>query len=381
MAGKSKKNIEILVISVGATPQVITETLWYYTYNEIREFDRIVLVTTSVGKSNIIKELYDNKRLENLELALAKKTGHFEISDEDIITLKDSKGNELEDVRTSNDSEDMAKHVFEIMKELTLDNNSRLTVVIAGGRKTMPAILALASSFYGREQDEMVHVLINEELFWSDWFYPDDPDDPKQKIEISQLPFLRLKNYTTGISTDSPQDALLIAQTRLDELAPITRVAIEKNKITVDSQTFQLPPAEMQIWRYMARKKLNDCVRDDLEFCGTCNECFSTHSELQSEFDKKIANEYFAIVKKDSAAWDNRKEVIGQRGHFDADTRIRELKSKIKRRIRAMIKDPRLFHQLQIIDEPIKNDIENIGSGLRLDKQAIHFINDNVVNS
>ena len=46
-----------------------------------------------------------------------------------------------------------------------------------------------------------------------------------------------------------------------------------------------------------------------------------------------------------------------------------------------MIKDPRLFHQLQIIDEPIKNDIENIGSGLRLDKQAIHFINDNVVNS
>ena len=174
--------------------------------------------------------------------------------------------------------------------------------------------------------------MINDELFWSDWFFPDDPNDPKQKIEISQLPFLRLKNYTTGINADSPLDALSIAQTRLNELAPLTNVTIDKNMITVGDETFKLPPAEMQLWRYMARKKIEQCVREDLEFCGMCSECFSTHAELIDEFDGKIANEYFQIVKNGSQAWDNRKEGLGKRDYFDKEMRIRELKSKLKKK-------------------------------------------------
>jgi CRISPR-associated protein (TIGR02584 family) len=378
MEEKLPKNKEILLISVGATPQVVTETLWYYTYNEVREFDKIVLVTTSMGKNNIHKELYKNKRLESLETALSKPEGHFKIPDENIITLKDSEGNELDDIRTSNDSEDMASHVFEILKDLTQDQNSRLTIVIAGGRKTMPAILALASSFYGREQDEMVHVLINDELFWSDWFFPDDPNDPKQKIEISQLPFLRLKNYTTGINADSPLDALSIAQTRLNELAPLTNVTIDKNMITVGDQTFKLPPAEMQLWRYMARKKIEQCVREDLEFCGMCSECFSTHAELIDEFDGKIANEYFQIVKNGSQAWDNRKEGLGKRDYLDTEMRVRELKSKLKKNIRLRIADLRIYHSLQVTEAPFQENGSEIANGISIDKNVIMIKNNNV---
>ena len=378
MGKKSNKNIEILVISVGATPQVVTETLWYYTYNEVREFDRIILVTTSTGKSNIHKELHRNKRLRDLESALSKPEGHFRIADENIITLKDSEGNELDDIRTSKDSEDMASHVFEILRDLTQDQNSRLTIVIAGGRKTMPAVLALASSFYGREQDEMIHVLVNEELFWTDWFFPDNPNDPKQKIEVSQLPFLRLKNYTTGINPGSPLDALSIAQTRLNELAPLTNVSIDKNVITVGDKSFKLPPAEMQLWRYMARKKIEQCVREDLEFCGTCSECFSTHAELIDEFDGKIADEYFQIVKNGSQAWDNRKEGLGKRDYLDTEIRVRELKSKLKKNIRLRITDPRIYHSLQVTEAPSKGNGLEAANGISIDKNVIMIKNNNV---
>jgi len=369
---KSKYN-ETLIISVGGTPQIVTETLWYYTFNKLRHFDKIVLITTATGKNKIKEELFNSKKLMDLEKALSVKQGTFSLTDENIIILKDSDGNELDDIRTSSDSEDMAKHVFEILRNLTEDQNSRLTIVIAGGRKTMPAVLALASSFYGREQDELVHVLINDELFWSDWFFPDNPNDPKQQIEVSHIPFLRLKNYTTGIKTKSPMEALSIAQTRLNELAPVAKVSVDRNKIIVDNNTFQLPPAEMQLWRYMARKKLENCKREDLKFCGSCNECYTPHSELVEEFDDKIADEYFCIVKEGSQAWDNRKEDINCRDIFDKDTRVRELKSKLKRNIKLRVNDPRLYHSFQIVDTILEDNELEKGFGFNLDKNAIIF--------
>ena len=110
------KNKEILLISVGATPQVVTETLWYYTYNKIREFDEILLLTTSEGKKNIDKELFGKGRMRELELALSKPNNFFKVSSESIVVLKSDDGNDLSDIRTSKESEDMANHVFKILR-------------------------------------------------------------------------------------------------------------------------------------------------------------------------------------------------------------------------------------------------------------------------
>ena len=369
---------ETLVISVGATPQIVTETLWYYTYNKLRIFDRIILLTTSTGKQKINEELFDKNWLNKLEKSLSLPKNHYIINDESIIVIKDNKGNELDDIRTSRDCEDMMMHVFSLMDELTNDPNDRLTIVIAGGRKTMPATLALAASIYGRKQDEMVHVMIDDALFWTDWYFPTDPDDPKQKVEISQIPYLRMKNFISGINVDNPLEAVSITQTRLDELSPLTNVVVDGNKIIVDDQEYKFAPAEMQLWRYMAKKKIEQCVREDLEFCGSCNECFSTHSELVDEFDDKIAEEYFTIVKEGSASWDKRKKDISKRELMktlrslnDKDTRVRELKSKLKSNLKQNILDPRVYHELKLIDEQVSNEASESGVGFRVDKNAL----------
>jgi len=369
----SNNNIfsETLVISVGATPQIITETLWYYTYKKIRQFDRIILITTSIGKDKIVSELYEKGWLNKLEKALSLPKGEFIIEDEDIVVLADSHGKALDDIRTSRDCEDMMINVFSLMDGLTNNPDERLTIVIAGGRKTMPATLALAASIHGRVQDEMVHIMVDDDLFWTDWYFPTDPNDPKQEVEISQIPYLRMKNFISGINVEDPLEAVSITQTRLDELSPLTKVKIAGSKIIVDGNEYRFPPAEMQLWRYMARKKMEHCVREDLEFCGSCNECYSTHIDLRDEFDNKIADEYFQIVKEGSAGWDGRKEQIGMRDYFDLDNRLRELKSKLKRNIRLKVQDPRIYNQLKIIDEPVDNELSEIGSGFRIDKNAL----------
>ena len=366
---------EVLVISVGETPQVVTETLYHYTYHKLRKFDKVIMITTSKGRDLIEKKLFHEKMVKKLEKALSLKSGFFPFDKSDIVAIKNSEGKELDDVRTTQDCEDEMRQVFEIMYELTDDENNRLTVVIAGGRKTISATMALGTSLYGRQQDEMIHVLIPQELFSSDWFFPDDPNDPKQKIEVSQIPYLRTKSFIKGLDVSNPMVAIQVAQSRLDELAPITKVIIDGTKIKVSKKVYKLPPAEMQIWRYLAKKKLEQCERKDLKFCGSCNDCYSTHSELVDEFDGKIADEYFNMVKKGSAVWDNRKEIIQKRKEdfFEKDTRVRELKSKLKRNIRFKFSEPRIYQQLQIVGEPIKKDISNIGYGLKIDKGAIKF--------
>ena len=101
MNDNKNKFSEVLVISVGATPQIITETLWYYSYEQIRRFDRILLITTSIGKDKITEELYDNGWLHKLEEALSISKDTFQIDAKDIIVLTDTNGKELEDIHTA----------------------------------------------------------------------------------------------------------------------------------------------------------------------------------------------------------------------------------------------------------------------------------------
>ena len=244
----------------------------------------------------------------------------------------------------------------------------------------MPATLALASSVYGRDQDEMVHVLIDDALFWTDWYYPDDPDDPKQQIEISQIPYLRLKNYTTGIKSTDPSDILSLAQTRLNELSPVNEIIIDKSTIKVGDQVYKFPPAEMQVWRYIARKKIENCENPKMQYCISCKGCLVTHEELVDEFDNKVADEYFSIVKNGSSNQERREIEINKRKNlkahessFEIDTRVRELKSKLKRNIRERIEDLRVYNALQIVEIPFKDDGTVIGYGLSVDRNAINI--------
>ena len=203
MSVGKKKYSEILIISVGESPQIITQILWYYLYNKIRDFDRIVLITTSTGKNAIEKKLFKNKSLMKLEIALGLKKGTIKISNEDLIVLTDDSGKELKDIRSSKNSEDVMQQIFECMKLILSDENTRATVAITGGRKTTSVAMALATSVYGRSQDEMINIIINEELLSSEWFFPDNPNDKKQKVSISSIPYIKTGKYLKGLDVNN----------------------------------------------------------------------------------------------------------------------------------------------------------------------------------
>jgi len=188
---------EVYLASLGLTPQVVTESLYhYYSLKKPRVFSRIVLLTTVTGKELVVQKLLKEGRLAELAKTLGLSKGSIPLTEEDIIVFTDEQGVQYQDIRTSTASVDEVQQVFRIISRLTRDDQTRLTVTVAGGRKTMSVTMALALQLFGRPQDEMVHVLVQPPYdSRPDWFFPHDRKDPLQRIDVVQIPFLRIKTY------------------------------------------------------------------------------------------------------------------------------------------------------------------------------------------
>ena len=77
-----------------------------------------------------------------------------------IRSIPDARGNEIEDLRTGDDNLRAADFMLGELRKYTEDNGTELHVSIAGGRKTMSALLFSCMSLLGREQDKVYLVLL-----------------------------------------------------------------------------------------------------------------------------------------------------------------------------------------------------------------------------
>jgi CRISPR-associated protein (TIGR02584 family) len=77
---------------------------------------------------------------------------------------------DLQDIVTSEDSLSAADFIMRSLRKITEDPTTRVIASIAGGRKTMAAILASCMVLLGRSQDRLCHVLVNPPLTWAQHF-------------------------------------------------------------------------------------------------------------------------------------------------------------------------------------------------------------------
>ena len=74
---------------------------------------------------------------------------------------------------TAADSAAVADQILAFIRHLTADPTTRLHCSLAGGRKTLSVLLGFALQLFGRPQDTLLHVLVDEELEGHrDFFYP-----------------------------------------------------------------------------------------------------------------------------------------------------------------------------------------------------------------
>jgi CRISPR-associated protein (TIGR02584 family) len=192
---------DVLVITAGATPQVITETVFALAKREpARIPGRIICATTHAMLVRFADVLDDRLRELTRELGIEPKWGKVEVQ-----YPLDEAGKPVEDIRTEADTTAFATFMADLIRRLTLDPQTRIHLSLAGGRKSMSYHAGAAIELFGRGQDELSHVLVQPDDFegCADFWYPTRGSNPVRhrdgrmldakdaRVAFSLIPFVR----------------------------------------------------------------------------------------------------------------------------------------------------------------------------------------------
>jgi CRISPR-associated protein (TIGR02584 family) len=213
----------VLLALMGMSPAVLTETIWALAHEPDPILPgRIIVVTTRDARAQMESELFQPKRrFENrtpwdeLRRALAE-AGHnldgklrFGATSDDIrvITGCDPAAGrtlELADLRTPAENAAAADFLLEQVRALVENPDIRVVASIAGGRKTMGALLYACFTLLARETDRLTHVLVNDpfESLRGFWF-PGQSGGAIQKSESRNSNSEALSASNTPLSTSS----------------------------------------------------------------------------------------------------------------------------------------------------------------------------------
>lgn len=214
----------VLLIITGTTPGVLTETVWALAHEKIPAIPRrIVTITTSTGRETLHRELLTElaggdspiwDQLRDLVFARHPSAADRLVLEEPrIIAGTDFKRGTtfaLDDIRTPQHQEAAADFLLAEVQNLTKAGDPPLIVSMAGGRKTMGALLYGAMTLQGREEDRLTHVLIpspyESPLIEPKFYFPEQKPGwhsvPPQKrrfpssaakIDLADVPFPRLR--------------------------------------------------------------------------------------------------------------------------------------------------------------------------------------------
>lgn len=268
-----KKNILLLV--TGMTPQIITETVWALACDPLNDApwipDEIHVLSTQDGLTQIRSRLFADQIFKQFQTDYPVSAS-IQFNEHCLHVIKDGSGIALTDLKTPEDNESAANAICEIVRDFTSQNDVTLHVSIAGGRKTMGFYAGYALSLYGRAQDRMSHVLVDEKFETArDFFYPtlkssfvtdrfDKEWDAKDaQVWLAQIPFVRLKEAVKDKHQLKSQDSFSDVVTKINESFNDVRLKIllHSCEIIVNEKFVikDLPPREFAMLHWFADQR------------------------------------------------------------------------------------------------------------------------------
>ena len=233
-----------LIAVIGNTPQVMTETFWALRVQRHVPIDEVFVMTTAMGKKTCQQRLLDEGRFTKMlsDYDIDPDTVKFDADHIHIRVFKDAEGNDLDDIRTSEENRLARDQLFRWIEEWTEVPHVALHCSLAGGRKSMGYLLGAAIQFFGRpEQDHLYHVLVTppEIEMNRDFFFPPvreeqipTPDGQHistadVRIELAELPYVSVRDIS--VFGDESYDRIL--QKTQEEVRNVPRLRAENKRL------------------------------------------------------------------------------------------------------------------------------------------------------
>ena len=223
---------------------MLTETVWALAHQKDPVVpDEIFVITTKKGKADLKSALLSGKTnvWEQLKSALRKEKVAIDgklVFTEHLVKVMLANGEEMEDLRTGDENLLAADCMLRELRKYTEEPGTTVLCSIAGGRKTMSALLFSCMSLLGREQDKVYHVLIPPEYECGmdpPFFFPQKGvshqplfrgklagkkvPSSKIAIELFEVPFVRIRGwFQEKFKTPAPSYKTLVS--RMQTIAP-----------------------------------------------------------------------------------------------------------------------------------------------------------------
>lgn len=305
-----------LVAVTGASPQVLTETL-YGLHTQGKAFpDEMYVITTQSSKDMLMDGLYTRGHLQALYDEYQLPPVKFDESH--IWVIEDEDGNLLNDAKREEDQSVMADFITRKVAWLTNQEDTAIHASIAGGRKTMAFYMGYAMSLLGREQDTLSHVFVNDEFeFVRDFYFPTLNDNwiagknlgemlntKDAEITFAEIPFVRMRKSLSNdliAQIDQASFSKTVAQMNAANQDLSVQVSLNAKTVSVLGIDIKLTPKEVAFYQWLLQQSNRAILAD-----RTFTEC-KQHSMTYLNIYMKIADDPRVLTKtfgiENSIAW------------------------------------------------------------------------------
>ena len=260
----------VLLAAAGLSPQVVTETIYAQHAAGAPVPTEVHVISTSEGAERTRLSLLSREPGWFKRLVDDYSLPQIDFSEKNIHVLKDESGAALSDIRKPEDNRQAANTILELVKGFTEDPDASLHVSIAGGRKTMGFYLGYALLLYGRSQDRLTHVLVDNkyESAW-DFFYPTPysktitvkdnelADTSKASVILADIPLVSLRDRMPESLNAKEIDFEHTVKAANEAISqPFLTINLDESTIQTNTATIEIQPAQLALLAAFAREKL-----------------------------------------------------------------------------------------------------------------------------
>lgn len=271
-----------LLAVTGLSPAIVTETLWALAQRETAILpDRVGFITTVTGAKVIEEQLFTPipewsglSVWETLRKSLKAESHQLIADPTHIITIPEpSTGRAigLDDIRTPEENSAAAEFIFSRVWDVVRDMDCRLISSVAGGRKTMGALLHAAVSLIGRKDDLLTHVLVDPPFdTLRGFFFPGQPggsildrngvahEPESARPQMAEVPFVSLRNRFKDLD-DLPGSFLTLRDTIDRQLTKdaerevLIRIEHDRQRVIIDGTAHKIKPRALAVLEFVLR--------------------------------------------------------------------------------------------------------------------------------
>jgi CRISPR-associated protein (TIGR02584 family) len=354
-AGRDPAPRRVLAVCLaGLSPAVVTEALYaLITRRPLAVVPWAVhVVTTHAAYPRVVGQLLGpTGGLARLREQCRLATGTLRCTPREVHVLADSAGRPLDDIRTPEDSRAAGEFIGRLVHELAGDSGVELHCSLAGGRKTMSALLATALQLHGRPGDRLYHVLVNEPFERiPNFLFPLRPpvryrvdgrivDSRRARIELAEVPFVRLGAAARRLGYDQLALERVAAELEAEALGRLVpeplSLDLPHRTARIGDQVLRLPPLELTLYAVYAQSR-SACSAPACRGGGRCARCHLEDTEVV-ERRGQLLELYRATQRGETRDWPEvlREDPADASGVFAFRAWLEQTRSRVNRALRA----------------------------------------------